>query len=115
MCCRSVARKVPQNYILLLVFTLCESYLVAFICSMYTAVSVIVAAGLTAGMTIALTLYAMMTKRDFTMYGGIITVISFSIMALIMIGIFIPFPAWWHPVLACVLITLYGIFLVYDT
>ena len=30
ICCPSVARNVPLNYILLLIFTLCESYLVAY-------------------------------------------------------------------------------------
>jgi FtsH-binding integral membrane protein len=33
LCCRSCARTVPQNYILLAVFTACESYFVAFSCS----------------------------------------------------------------------------------
>ena len=32
ICCRSVARTVPANYIVLLLFTLCEAYLVSFIC-----------------------------------------------------------------------------------
>ena len=32
LCIRPLARKVPVNYILLFLFTLCESYLVAYIC-----------------------------------------------------------------------------------
>ncbi len=32
-CYPSNAKKVPTNYILLLVFTLCESYIVSFACS----------------------------------------------------------------------------------
>ena len=33
ICVRSVSRKVPINYILLFIFTLCEAYLVGFICA----------------------------------------------------------------------------------
>lgn len=84
-----------MNYILLAIFTICESYLVAFICSLYTAVSVIIAAVLTAGMTITLTLYALFTKRDFTMYGGAICIFSFAVLSLIIVSIFIPMPGWW--------------------
>ena len=32
-CVRPLSRKVPINYILLLIFTLCESYFVAWICA----------------------------------------------------------------------------------
>jgi len=32
ICVRKVARSVPVNYIILLLFTLCESYVVAWIC-----------------------------------------------------------------------------------
>lgn len=115
ICCKSVARKVPVNFLLLVIFTLCESYLVAFISSMYTAISVMTAALMTAGMTITLTLYALFTKRDFTMFGGALCVITFSILALCFLGIFINFPVWWHPFIATILIVLYGLYLIYDT
>ena len=35
ICNRSLARAVPANYIALLIFTLCESYMVAFLCMYY--------------------------------------------------------------------------------
>jgi len=37
ICCRSVARKVPTNYILLLVFTLCWAFFFSWVCAQYTA------------------------------------------------------------------------------
>ena len=114
-CCKHIARKVPINYILLLAFTVCESYMVAFICAFYTAESVMVAAAMTAGLTITLTAYAMCTKTDFTVCGGALCVIAFSVMSLMFVSIFVPFPSWWHPVLSCVLIVMYGFFLLYDT
>ena len=35
VCCKNVARKTPTNYILLFVFTLCQAFVFAFICSNY--------------------------------------------------------------------------------
>ena len=43
-CYNAVARKVPLNYILLGLFTLCQSYCVAFITAYYTPESVLFAA-----------------------------------------------------------------------
>ena len=114
-CFQSVVRKVPINYILLLAFTLCESYMVAAICSFYTASSVMVAAAETAGLTVVLTLYALFTNRDFTYFGGLTCVILFAIMSLSFVSIFVPFPSWWHPLLSCLMIIFYGLFLIHDT
>ena len=115
ICCSSVARRVPTNYIMLLIFTLCQAFVFSFICSMYTASSVICAAGMTAGVTIALTLYALFTKTDFTMYGGAITVICCAMLLLAITSIFMSFVSWWHPVVSCILVIFYGFFLIYDT
>lgn len=115
MCCHSIARAVPLNYILLTVFTVCEAYLVAGICVYYTANSVIAAAGMTAGLTIVLTGYALWTKRDFTVFGEVICVVGFAIMCLILVSLTMDFPAWWHPVLSAVMIIFFGFFLIYDT
>ena len=61
-----VARKTPMNYILLLVFTLCWTYLVGFICATYDAAIVLTAALMTAVLTVSLMSYAIFTKNDFT-------------------------------------------------
>ena len=115
ICCKGVARKVPTNYLLLLLFTLCQAVVFSFICSFYTSASVISAAGMTAGVTIALTLYALCTKTDFTMYGGAFVVISCAMCLLCFMSIFMSFVSWWHPVLSCILVIFYGLFLIYDT
>ena len=71
VCCKDVARKSPQNYIYLFVFTICQAFVFAFICSFYPGEIVMSAAGLTALVTVALTFYACTTKTDFTMCGGL--------------------------------------------
>ncbi|CAD5115516.1 DgyrCDS4482 [Dimorphilus gyrociliatus] len=58
-------KEVPMNYILLAVFTVCQSYAVATVVTFYTVRSVIFALGLTAAVTGSLTAYTLTSKRDF--------------------------------------------------
>lgn len=72
ICCKSVARTVPTNYILLAIWTFCESWMVATCASFYDPTTVFIAAALTAAVTCALTVYACTTKTDFTFCGGML-------------------------------------------
>ena len=120
LCCRKMARKVPTNYILLLIFTLCETYLVGNICSYYalSQPGIVQVAGLgTSVITAACTLYAFTTKTDFTIMGGLIWLLSFSLMLLILFtwiigGIYNSFV---NNAIISLCIFLMGIFLIYDT
>ncbi len=60
----------PGNYIILIGFTLCESYSVSYICLYYNATSVLMAWGLTASIFIILTLYVIKTESDFNFLGA---------------------------------------------
>ena len=62
LCCKSVARKSPTNYILLFIFTICQAFVFATICAHYPASDCITAAGMTAAVTVALTYYACTTS-----------------------------------------------------
>ena len=55
-CFFQIARQVPLNYFLLFTFTFCEAYLVSYICILYDAKIVIMAAVMTAGVGFSLTL-----------------------------------------------------------
>lgn len=65
-CFPKIARSVPTNYILLGVFCLCQSYIVSCVTAFYPPESVLIAATITAFMTIGLSMYALFTKTDFT-------------------------------------------------
>ena len=65
-CCVNVARKVPTNYILLMLFTACESYIVSFISSAYEPRSVLACACMTFVLTLALSIFACVAKTDWT-------------------------------------------------
>ena len=57
-CCENLRRSYPTNYILLLFFTLLESYLVAAVATYYESKSVLLAVGITVVVTVGLTIFA---------------------------------------------------------
>ena len=114
ICSKDVARKVPNNYICLGIFTFCEAYIVAFTASVYDPMIVLTAAIMTAGVVIALTIYAWKTKKDFTLMGSAMAILSVSLlMCLIFSLIFINQII---PIILCMLIVImFGFYIVYDT
>ena len=114
VCCKQVSRSVPGNYILLTVFVITLSYIVSVIASEYSPKIVIMAAAMTAAVTLALTIYAVTTKTDFTVCGGVLFVLG---MSLLMFAIF----TWlignyWLHVIYCALgVIVYGLYLIFDT
>ena len=115
VCCKSVARKTPTNYILLFIFTACQAFVFSVICSFYSAADCLTAAGMTAAVTVALTFYACTTKTDFTVCGGLFFILSIALLCLILFSWVMTFAAWWHPFVSALLVVFYGLFLIYDT
>ncbi len=76
LCSKTVARRVPLNYIILFIFTLAESYMVGFITTLYDPELVLKAAFITLIITLSLTAYALTTSHDFTYCGGSIWIFS---------------------------------------
>eukprot|EP01016_Furgasonia_blochmanni_P048838 TRINITY_DN7341_c0_g2_i2.p1 TRINITY_DN7341_c0_g2~~TRINITY_DN7341_c0_g2_i2.p1 ORF type:complete len:260 (-),score=74.20 TRINITY_DN7341_c0_g2_i2:152-847(-) len=114
MCYTPCARAVPINYILLTIITISQSYIVAYVCARYTLETVLIAAGLTAAITVALTIYACTTKTDFTYCGGLL----FMFGCVLLVGglfAFIFKSATARIVICCLCVILYGLYLIYDT
>lgn len=63
-------RQVPTNYILLTIFTLSYSYLIAAYTVQFTPSSVLLAIFLTTITVVCISLYALYTKSDYTVIGG---------------------------------------------
>lgn len=115
VCFKSVASKVPVNYILLFIFTFCESFIVACICGFYDPTSVLIAALMTLSVTLALTVYAMTTKTDFSAMSGVMIVF---LVGATMFALFMPFfyqSRMTQVVISVVFVIIYGIYLVIDT
>ena len=126
ICNRKLARTVPANYIALLLFTLCESYMVAFFCMYYTYEPYLndfssdgyrvvgVALAMTVAIVAAVTTYAWTTKTDFTRNMGFIWVLAMTFMMLCIFSIF--FYSYFLQMFLCALGTLiFGIYLIFDT
>ncbi|XP_060077292.1 protein lifeguard 1-like [Ylistrum balloti] len=73
-CCPDVRRQSPLNMILLAIFTVCEGFLLGGVAGTYNENAVLMAVGVTAIVTFALTVFAFQTKIDFTMMGGLLFV-----------------------------------------
>ena len=91
LCCKSVARTSPMNYILLFVFTACQAFILSVICAPYPNSTVLAAAGMTALVTVALTFYACTTKTDFTMCGGFFFLLIVVFFMLVLVSLFMSF------------------------
>ena len=115
ICCKSCSRNVPMNYLLLLMFTVCEAFIFSYITAFCAGESVLMSAGMTVGMTVVLTAYACCTKTDFTTCGGLFFVLSIAMFFLVAFSTFFIFASWWYPVLSAILVVIYGFFLIYDT
>ena len=76
MCCQ-MDKSVPNNYLLLLVFTFCVSWMVSVACVRTKPVVVFEAACLTFAVVFAITFYAFTTATDFTVLGPLIFVFGF--------------------------------------
>jgi FtsH-binding integral membrane protein len=114
VCFQSTMRIIPYNYIILFSFTAAESYVVSFICSTYNPKLVFMAAFMTMSLVISLTIYAMTTKTDFTMQGGLLFVLGCGVF---MFGFFLLFSQnkFLHIIFCIIGIVLFGLYLIYDT
>ncbi|XP_017853026.2 protein lifeguard 3 [Drosophila busckii] len=84
-CCSQYARTVPWNYIILIIFTVCEMLLLSFITSWYKTKWVFIAMGATCGVVIFLGAFALFVPYDFTRWG---TYLFGAGVALMIMGIF---------------------------
>lgn len=112
-CFDYLVRKVPNNYIMLGLFTLFESYMVSFICGVSNPRTVLMAALMTFSMVIALGLYAFYTKTDFTLQGGALFVFGCAFLMLTIFGLFTN-NKFFHIFLCVIGIILFGFYLLYD-
>jgi len=79
------SREVPMNYILLGLFTLCESVLVGTAVTFYDVQVVVEAFALTCAVTVALTVYTLQSKRDYSSWGaGLFAILYVLILAMLM-------------------------------
>ena len=111
---RSFARKVPQNYILLTLYTIAQSYFVSTVTCRHDPKMVFIAAALTAAITVALTVYAFTTKTDFTMMGGLLFVLGAVLFVATLLSFFFR-NRLLQIIISCFTVILFSMYLIYDT
>lgn len=100
---------------MLFAFTLCESVVVAFICSNVEDKSTVaIAAGMTAAMVTGLTLYAIFTKTDFTTCCGMIVVIMVVMLTFGILAI-VSGSKTLHLIYCSIGVILFGLYIIIDT
>lgn len=113
-CCKSNARTVPRNYILLFIFTMTEAVFVSTITSAYSVDLVLIALVLTTAMVVGLTLYAFYTTEDFTMCGGFLFACCLLLIACGILNMFMKSKVL-EILIATFSLMLYSLYLIYDT
>ncbi|XP_044001570.1 protein lifeguard 1-like [Aphidius gifuensis] len=114
VCCSTVARKTPMNYIFLFIFTGAESFLVSVITTKYRGEEILLAFGITIVLCFSLTLFAFQTKWDFT---GLHTVLFVCLIGLMIFSILTIF---WTDKIKVIIYgslgaILFSFYLIYDT
>lgn len=119
LCYPNLIRNVPTNYLVLVLWTACEGYLIGVISSIFDAYSVVMAASLTVTVTFALTVYAFTTKKDFTYIGGLlfvlVSIMIFFGLFFMLFGVNNKFTRALYSFYLVLGIVLYSFWLIYDT
>eukprot|EP01138_Halocafeteria_seosinensis_P004756 gb/GECG01004863.1/.p1 GENE.gb/GECG01004863.1/~~gb/GECG01004863.1/.p1 ORF type:complete len:311 (+),score=12.27 gb/GECG01004863.1/:1-933(+) len=111
-CVPSVARKYPQNYVCLALFTIFEAYLIGVVSSFYDTDAVFIAVGLTIAVFLGLTAFAYQTKIDFTTMSGTMFALLIILILCGILSIFIPALRVVYAGLGALV---FSAFIVYDT
>ncbi|CBZ54954.1 Os03g0795800 protein, related [Neospora caninum Liverpool] len=113
VCCEGASRRFPFNYLLLCVFTLAESVLVAAVTAHYSEKTVLIAVAGTAVITVGLSLFACQVKYDFTSWVGVLFIFALNLMIFGLFCIFLP--KWAQVLYSSLALLLFSIYLVVDT
>lgn len=113
-CYKEASRTTPYNYILLSIFTVCESWIVSTMCGVTNPKIVLMATVMTLGIVISLTLYAITTKTDFTTMGGLMYVLGMALLLFVLFSIFSENKIL-HIIISVITVVIFGIYLIYDT
>ena len=112
LCNTQLLRTVPYNYIFLIAFTLAESYFLAAITCSYDKQTVLISLLFTFVMVLTLTIYALKTETDITVYGGVLfCLLTLSILCgIILIFIRIDFLILVYNIIVLIIFAAYIVF-----
>lgn len=113
-CCGNIRRRVPINFIALGLFTIAEGVMLGTIAVYFAAEAVLWAVGATALVSLALTVFAMQSKWDFTGLNGSLWVFAWTLFSFALLcGILRS--QYLYILYACLGTLLFSFYLVFDT
>lgn len=113
-CCETARRNFPINFICLGLFTATMSLLLGAVASTLDANVVLLAVGITAVLVVALSIFAIQTKYDFTAWGGVIITVVICLLILAFAGAFLR-GTFGETAVSCLGALLASFLLIYDT
>ena len=114
-CFPSLMRSYPLNYCILLLFTCTQGLFIGMISSQYTVQSVVIALATVTAIALALSLFAIQTKIDFTGMGPYFMVAGLVFLIFGFVLIFFPGNSIATTVYCGIGTLLFSLYLVYDT
>merc|ERR1719188_858282 len=114
-CCQGVRRKTPHNFVFLGLFTVAEGFLLGAVTSTYDANEVLMAVGVCAAITLALTVFAFQTKVDFTAMGGVLIAVLMCFIIFGFIALLFPASRTLNLVYASIGCIIFSLYIIYDT
>ncbi|XP_040573983.1 protein lifeguard 1 [Lepeophtheirus salmonis] len=114
ICSENLRRTFPCNLILLGLLTLCMSIFLGFLVAKVEPVAVLMAVGITTGITITLTIFAMQTKWDITGCGAYLLIFGVIALACGIAMIFLPRNKYVLIAYGAGTAILFSVYLVYD-
>jgi len=115
VCCEGARRKAPTNFIFLGVFTAAEGLMLGSVCVYFQADAVLIAVGICAAVTLALTLFAFQTKIDFTNCGGMLCALVMILCLAGLLMCFMPYNKWAMIGYGSAGALIFSLYIVYDT
>ncbi|XP_055347483.1 protein lifeguard 1-like [Paramacrobiotus metropolitanus] len=112
-CADDIRRRTPWNFILLGLFTLFEGWMLGCFASVFSSNEVLLAVGIVTIVVIALTIFALQTKWDFTTLGGMLVVFVMVLLLFGIIAIFVQSNIL-NIVYASLAALIFGFYLVFD-
>ena len=113
LCGRKIAKKVPLNYILFFVWTLLESYLLATLASCYDYEVVISGIGVAVGLSVGITVYAMLIINNYMFCPGLSAGLGGVVIFFLIFGCI--FGKWAYTAYCGCGIFVLSLYIIYDT
>ena len=114
ICKQEVTRTVPTNYILLFIFSISFGYTIAYLTLKYPKKNVYFSMILTLVVVLVLSVYAFVTKRDFTMLGGLLWTCLVILIVVTILAYLLNIRKL-YAIINAFGIILFSIYLIYDT